>query len=44
MRWHLLLGSLTSADISSATDLSVYQHTLEDTVCGYKTVTLENKK
>jgi len=43
-RFYMLLGSLTSADISSLLDGSVYKHTLMDQVCGYKSVTMENKK
>jgi len=44
MWFYMLLGSISSTDISSLTDGSVHRHTLQDQVCGYKSVTIENKK
>lgn len=41
---YMLFGQMTSTDISSLTDGSVYRHTIQDLVCGYKSVTIENKK
>ena len=44
VRWFLLaLGKITSADISSLTDWSVYKHTIEEEVCFFKSISLEHK-
>ena len=40
----MLLGQMTSSDIGSVTDGTVYRHIIQDQVCGYKSVTIENKK
>jgi hypothetical protein len=40
----MLLGQMTSTDIGSVTDGTVYRHVIQDQVCGYKSVTIENKK
>lgn len=42
--FYMLMGSITSTDVSSLTDGSVFKHVIKDYVCGYKSVTIENKK
>lgn len=42
--FYSLLGNISSADVSSEIDSSVWKHTITENLCNYKTLSLESKE